>query len=280
MNRVLMSITLVLLCSLTFAASPKLEIDGPVLQGSLLRGQVEPGNTVSVNGSPIAVSSTGQFVFGFSRDDTSSIELLVSSQNYTDTTILTPQKRDYRIQRIDGLEQSKVTPPHEVLARIRNDAVLVRKARSQVNESLTGYQQQFIWPAEGPISGIYGSQRVLNGKPSRPHYGVDVAAPTGTEVVAPAKGQITLAHPDLYYSGGTIIIDHGMGVFSTFLHLNQLTVKEGQNVEQGQNIGTVGATGRATGPHLDWRINWLTMRLDPALLVTPRKGLVYTYSAR
>lgn len=278
MNRFYFCITLLLLCNLAAAAKPKVIIDGPVLQGSLLRGQVEPGSTVLIDGSPVAVSSTGRFVFGFSRDDTEEKELVVSLQEHTYSVILKPQQRDYRIQRIDGLEQNKVTPPHEVLARIRNDAVLVRNARSNLDTTLTGYQQTFIWPAKGPISGIYGSQRVLNGKPSRPHFGVDVAAPKGADVVAPAKGKVTLAHADLYYSGGTIIVDHGMGVFSTFLHLSQLSVSEGQYVEQGQNIGKVGSTGRATGPHLDWRINWLTMRLDPALLVTPREGLDYVHA--
>lgn len=129
--------------------------------------------------------------------------------------------------------------------------------------------QDFIWPAKGRLSGFYGSQRVLNGDPKRPHYGVDVAAPTGTEVVAPADGVVRLAHPDLFFSGGTIIIDHGFGVNSTFLHLSSVDVEVGEPVKQGDFIGRIGATGRATGPHLDWRINWLNHRLDPQLLVPP-----------
>ena len=162
-----------------------------------------------------------------------------------------------------------VTPPDSVLARIKDDNWRVAKARKTSSER-ADFAARFIWPAEGPITGVYGSQRVFNGVPKRPHYGVDVGAPTGTQVIAPAGGKVTLAHPDLYYSGGTIIIDHGLGVNSTFLHLSKLTVEPGEMVKQGQKIGEIGATGRATGPHLDWRINWFSERLDPALLVPAR----------
>ena len=274
MNRNLWLIATWLCFSATTLAEQHVELNGLVLQGSLLRGKVEPNSTVTLNGKPLAVAKNGAFLFGFSREETQSFTLNVNGTTQAYSVDLQPEKREYRIQRIDGLEQSKVTPPREVLERIRNDAALVRKARSEVSD-LNGFQEVFIWPSEGVITGVYGSQRVLNGKPSRPHYGIDIASPQGTLVVAPASGKVTMAHPDLYYSGGTIIIDHGLGLFSTFLHMHQLDVAVGDTVQQGQKIGEVGSTGRSTGAHLDWRINWLNMRLDAALLVEPRTGLDY-----
>ena len=164
-----------------------------------------------------------------------------------------------------------VLPTHSaVLTRIKDDNRAVGKARALRDERI-GFMQQFIWPAEGRISGVYGSQRVLNGKPKNPHYGVDVAGPVGQPVYAPADGVITLYHPDLYYSGGTLIMDHGHGITSTFLHLSKGHVKKGQVVKQGDLIAEIGATGRVTGPHLDWRMNWLNQRVDPALLVPARQ---------
>lgn len=159
-----------------------------------------------------------------------------------------------------------VTPPKAVLERIRQDNVNVSIARSKVTDADALFTR-FEWPAKGPITGVYGSQRVLNGVPKWPHFGVDVGGPTGAPVTAPVEGTVTLAE-DLYYSGNTLILDHGMGVFSTFLHLDSITVKVGDTVAQGEQIGTIGATGRATGPHLDWRINLGKMRLDPQTVVS------------
>ena len=127
----------------------------------------------------------------------------------------------------------------------------------------------FVWPAEGPISGVYGSQRFYNGEPRRPHFGVDVAVPTGTIVRAPAAGVVTLAEPDLYFSGGTVILDHGYRLSSSFLHMSEVAVQVGDELQPGDIIGAVGSTGRATGPHLDWRMNWREQRIDPQLLAPP-----------
>ena len=177
-------------------------------------------------------------------------------------------QREYRIQRIDGLPPRKVTPTAEDMVRIREEYALVRKARSRVDER-QDFLGGFVWPAEGRISGVYGSQRILNGVPKRPHFGVDIAAPVGTVVRAPADGVVTLTHDDMFFSGGTLIVDHGHGLSSTFIHLNRILVKEGDRVRQGDPIAEIGATGRVTGPHLDWRINLLDARLDPQLLVGP-----------
>ena len=277
MKRTFNRFLLVGLCTLVYLSSATaLELDGPLLQGSLLRGQTAPDTEIMLNGNKVTVTNSGNFVLGFARDAelSHSLKWRAPGQAWQSRT-LTIDKREYRIQRIDGLDQNKVTPPASVLSRIRDDAKRVGQARSSMS-ALSGFTEQFIWPLEAPITGVYGSQRILNGKPSRPHYGIDLAAPTGTLVVAPASGKITMADPDLYYSGGTLIIDHGLGVFSTFLHMNRFDVAVGDVVEQGQKIGEVGSTGRSTGPHLDWRINWRTVRLDPGLIVPAREGLDYT----
>jgi murein DD-endopeptidase MepM/ murein hydrolase activator NlpD len=165
-----------------------------------------------------------------------------------------------------------VTPPEEVLERIARERALVREAKSarlERPEFLRWVRSGLSWPATGRISGVYGSQRFYNGTPGSPHYGVDVARPTGHPVVAPGPGIITLAEPDLFYSGGTVILDHGYGLSSSFLHLSEVLVEVGDEVAQGTWLGKVGATGRATGPHLDWRMSWFDQRIDPQLLVPP-----------
>jgi len=178
------------------------------------------------------------------------------------------RRREYRIQRIDGLPPRQVSPTEEDMKRIRREYALARKARAR-DDARTDFLVDFIWPTIGPISGVYGSQRILNGKPRRPHYGVDVAVPTGTPVRAPAPGIVTLAYPDMFFSGGTLILAHGHGLSSSFLHLSKLVVKAGQRVAQGDIIAEVGATGRVTGAHLDWRMNLKSKRIDPTLLVGP-----------
>lgn len=248
-----------------------IELRGALTQGSLLRGTVPEGSKVWLNDEPVKALSSGEFVIGFGRDADVRQYLRWQTPDGKDhTKELTLSQREYPTQRIEGVPQAMVTPPEKVLARIKDDNWRVAVAR-KTDSLRTEFNDNFKWPAEGPITGVYGSQRVFNGVPKRPHYGVDVGAPTGTEVTAPAGGKVTLAHPDLYYSGGTIIIDHGLGVNSTFLHLSKLTVAVGDTVKQGDKIGEIGATGRATGPHLDWRINWFNERLDPALLVPPRE---------
>ena len=247
-----------------------IQLRGELTQGSLLRGKLAPGSKLWLNEEPVATLSSGEFVVGFGREaQPNHILRWETPEGETHTRQLTLTEREYPTQHIEGVPQAMVTPPESVLARIKDDNWRVAVAR-KTDSTRTDFNSDFIWPAEGPITGVYGSQRVFNGVPKRPHYGVDVGAPTGTPVVAPAGGKVTLAHPDLYYSGGTIIIDHGLGVNSTFLHLSQLSVAVGDVVKQGDKIGEIGATGRATGPHLDWRINWFKERLDPALLVPPR----------
>lgn len=257
--------SLLLLCP-TLASA--LELQGEPVQGGLIFGTVAAGSRVQLDDQPIMVSPDGRFVIGFGRDETGVRALRVSRPDgITRRRDLHITKREYRIERVDGLPPKTVTPDPESLARIRDDARQVREARA-LRDARTDFAQGFSWPASGRISGVYGSQRVLNGEPRRPHFGVDVAAPTGTPVYAPAPGVVTLAHPDLYYSGGTVVLDHGHGLSSSFLHLSKVSVSAGDRIEKGDPVGQIGATGRATGPHLDWRMNWLDKRVDPQLLVT------------
>lgn len=245
-----------------------LTLTGKPIQGGLVFGQTHPDNQVFFEDKKVMVSENGVFLIGFGRNAPGHVALRVHDQaGKSHTRELIVEQRQYDIQRIDGLPKEQVTPPPEVLERIRDDGRLVAAARNRLDDRLD-FLAGFQWPAIGPISGVYGSQRVLNGEPRRPHFGVDVAAEVGAAVMAPAPGIVTLAHPDLYFSGGTLIIDHGHGLSSTFLHLNKVEVNVGQRVEQGQLVARVGATGRVTGPHLDWRMNLRGVRLDPQLLVT------------
>ncbi len=265
------SIVILLLPGLLWAgAKPELMFTGNFSQGGLVQGKVRPGAMVKVDGKRVRVSKAGIFLVGFGRDALAESLVQVS---YPDgqmaQRVLKVAKREYRIQRIDGLPKRKVTPrSKEDLERIRKEAALARKAR-QLDDSRTDFLVDFIWPVTGPISGVYGSQRILNGQPRRPHFGVDIARPAGTSVKAPAAGIVTLAYPDMFFSGGTVILDHGHGLSSSFLHLSRILVKVGQRVRQGDVIAEVGATGRVTGAHLDWRMNLFTKRIDPQLLVPP-----------
>ena len=245
----------------------KLETEENLVQGGLVHGQVLPGYSVSVLGHKPIVDATGKFVFGLGRDTPEEIVLVVTGRDHRTTEHkLTVKQRQYAIQKIEGVEDKYVEPPSEVLARIRSENILVAKARQTLRQE-NQFASGFILPASGPITGVYGSQRIFNGVPKRPHFGLDIAGPVGTKVVAPAAGKVSLAHNDMYYSGGTLIVDHGQGVSSTFIHLSKILVAQGDDVQQGQLIAEIGATGRVTGPHLDWRVNWFDQRLDPALLL-------------
>ena len=214
----------------------------------------------------VRVNPRGRFIIGFGRDEALKQHYNVVAPNGKVARYdleLTP--REYRVSSLTGIDKKYVSPKPEVLARIKQEAAQVREARN-TDSDIEEFWQGFDWPVKGRISGVYGSQRIYNGKPGRPHYGLDVAVPVGTPVKAPASGIVRLAEPDLYYSGGTIIIDHGYGLTSSFLHLSDVSVEVGQSIERGDVIGEVGATGRVTGAHLDWRYNWFNKRLDPALL--------------
>ena len=254
------------------AAAQCVSLQGQLVQGGLIWGVVAPGSRVTLDEDLLDVLADGTFIAGFGRDAAPSAELVVEGEQGSCTQGLQVARREYNIQRVEGVPQQTVTPPPEQLERIRRERELVRDAKYQTlrrPDLLQGALAGFQWPAVGPISGVYGSQRVYNGEPRSPHYGVDVAMPTGTPVRAPAAGVITLAEPDLFYSGGTIILDHGYRLSSSFLHLSKVSVEVGQEVQAGEVIGEIGASGRATGPHLDWRMSWRIQRIDPQLLAPP-----------
>jgi len=243
-------------------------LKGKLTQGALLRGKLPAGSSVWLNGKEINILASGDFVLGFGRDAALAQELAwqLPGKETRNQQSLALVKREYNIQRIEGVASKYVSPPKDVLARIHEDNVQIASARATSSKH-SAFLSDFILPAKGTISGVYGSQRVFNGQAKRPHFGLDIAGPVGTDIVAPVDGVVTLAHSDMYYSGGTLIIDHGLGVSSTFIHLSSIDVKRGDAVRQGQKIAEMGATGRVTGPHLDWRINWFKERLDPALVV-------------
>lgn len=246
-----------------------LKINGEWEQGQLLIGRVSPGSRVVFRQRNLRVDPDGTFVFGLDRDAPETVFLTVTDASGQEQRHeFEVKQREYNIQRIEGVPARTVNPPAEQLRRIRRESALTRTARGKDLER-RDFLQNFEWPLVGPITGVYGSQRFYNGEARRPHYGLDVAAPTGTVVAAPLDGVVTLAYDDMFFSGGTLIVDHGHGVSSTFIHLSKILVEEGQEIKQGDSIAEVGATGRATGPHLDWRINWFDQRLDPALRVGP-----------
>ena len=239
------------------------EFQGKFIQGHFIIGKTKPGTKVLIDKKEVRVTNDGYFVFGIGRDRKYDVVITINKDNTRQKIVKKVQKREYNIQRIDGLEGKKVTPPEEVYERIKNENGWIANARS-VDSNLTHFKNKFIVPVEDSIiTGVYGSQRILNGEPKWPHYGLDFAADEGTKIKAMLDGIVTLAEPDLYYTGGTLMFDHGHGISTLYMHMQKLLVKKGQKIKQGDVIGSVGSTGRATGPHLDIRLNWFQTRLDP-----------------
>jgi len=260
------SALLLALC-LVPAIAHAVELDGKFVQGGMVLGTTVPGATVVLDGRAVPVSPEGRFVFGFGRDATEAMLTLVLPDGSREERRLAIEKRSYDIQRVDGVPQNTVTPNPEELARIKREADAVRALRA-VASAEPFFGERMVWPAMGPISGVYGSQRILNGEPRAAHLGVDVAAPAGSPIVAAADGVVRMAEM-LFLTGNTILIDHGYGLETSYAHLSRLDVKPGQRVRQGEQIGLLGATGRVTGPHLHWGMEWFEVRLDPQLVVGP-----------
>ena len=251
-----------LIIFLISAHSNAIEFEGKFLQGHYIVGITNPSAKIIIDKKEVKVSNDGYFVFGIDRDRKFDLTITKIQNGKKEKIIKKVLKRKYNIQRIDGLEESKVTPPESVYKRIKDENNKIGKARS-INSDLPFFKNQFIMPVEGIISGVYGSQRILNGKPKWPHYGIDIAAKQGTMIKSSGSGIVTMAEDDLYYTGGTIIMDHGHGISTIYSHLENVLVSVGDRINQGDIIGTVGSTGRSTGPHLDFRVNWFQTRLDP-----------------
>ena len=254
--RILICIVFLLITTSSFATT----FEGEFIQGSFILGKTDPGSEVFIDKKQVKVTPDGFFAFGLGRDRKNDVVITINKKKIVKKVY----KRKYNIQRIDGLEEKKVTPPEEVYERIKRENGWIGEVRA-INSDLTFFAKKFIVPVENSIiTGVYGSQRILNGKPKWPHYGLDFAADEGTEIKAMMNGTVTLAEPDLFYTGGTLIFDHGHGISTLYMHMKEILVKKGQEVKQGDIIGTVGSTGRATGAHLDVRLNWFQIRLDPA----------------
>ncbi|KFN45373.1 hypothetical protein N787_13195 [Arenimonas metalli CF5-1] len=238
-----------------------------VSQGAMVIGKVPPGSTVRHAGRALRVTGYGSVVFGVGRDAASPVQVeVLRPDGRAETITIAVGKRDWPIERVNGVPPKTVDPPPAIAERIRREQATVTAARA-ADEPRTDFTQAFLWPVKGRISGRFGNQRVYNGTPGSAHSGMDIAAPNGTPVLAPAAGVVTLAAPDFYLTGGTLLLDHGHGISSNFLHLSRIDVQVGDRVEQGQVIGAVGATGRATGPHLHWGMNWFDVRIDPLLVL-------------
>jgi murein DD-endopeptidase MepM/ murein hydrolase activator NlpD len=240
------------------------EIRGNFYQGNLITGKAEPKSKVFIDKKQIKVSQNGGFVFGLSKDRKNDVTIKIIENGLPNIIVKKILKKKYKIQKINGLPSKQVTPPKEFYDRIKDDNLLIGKARS-IDSNLTFFTNTFKVPIkDAVITGVYGSQRILNGIPKSPHYGLDFAAKEGTKIKAMLDGVVTLSESNLYYTGGTIIFDHGHGVSTLYMHMKDIFVKKGQKIKQGDVIGTVGKTGRSTGPHLDIRLNWFNVKLDPA----------------
>ena len=257
--RIFISLVFLLITTSSFAAT----FEGKFVQGSFILGKTDPGSEVFIDKKQVKVTLNGFFAFGLERDRKNDVVITINKKKIVKKVY----KRKYNIQRIDGLEEKKVTPPEEVYERIKRENKWIGQARA-IDSDLTFFTKKFIIPVENAIiSGVYGSQRILNGKPKWPHYGLDFAADEGAKIKAMLDGTVTLAEPDLFYTGGTLIFYHGHGISTLYMHMEKILVKKGQKIKQSDIIGTVGSTGRATGAHLDVRLNWFQIRLDPATVL-------------
>lgn len=266
-------VVLIVTCLLSWPewseAAPWIELDGNLVQGGVVMGRTTPGTKLTLGDTKIRVSADGAFLIGFGRDAPKRVELRAEfPDGGAQLRVLDIRQRKYKIQRIDGLPKGKVSPSKKDMKRIGAEGALINSARAR-DTDMAFFLGGFVWPIKGRISGVYGSQRILNGKPRRPHLGVDIAARTGTPIVATAGGIVRIAHSGMFFTGKTVAIDHGHGLVSIYAHMSGVSVENGQRIPKGTPIGEVGATGRVTGPHLHWGVSWFKTRLDPALLVGP-----------
>ncbi|MGN6151656.1 MAG: M23 family metallopeptidase [Lysobacteraceae bacterium] len=253
------------------SAEARTTLPASVPQGSLVIGHTRADAQVDYAGRRVRVAPDGAFAFGVGRDATGPLIVRIAfADGATAEHRIAVTPRDWPIEQVDGVPPDTVNPPPDIAARIEREQAAVADARTR-DDAREDFLQTFVWPVEGRISGRFGNQRVYNGTPKAPHSGMDIAAAQGTPVKAPAAGIVTFAAPSLYLTGGTVVIDHGAGVSSNFLHLSRIDVQVGDRVEQGQVFAAVGATGRATGPHLHWGMNWFDVRIDPLLVLPAAK---------
>ncbi len=267
MTKRYLSYVLILLLVSPIAFAGEVKLSGEFTQGGLIVGWATPGTSITLDGKRVSQAKAGDFLLGFARRAASTSQLEIQfADGSTERRKLTIKQRSYDIQRIDGLPKRKVTPSAEDLARIKKEIALIYQAR-QTKVAEPFFTVGFANPVKGRISGVYGSQRILNGQKRRPHYGQDIAAPEGTAIGAASAGVVVFAHPGMFFNGKTVIINHGLGLRSSYIHMNAVRVKAGERVSKGQIIGEVGQTGRTTGPHLHWGLTLNETQLDPALVI-------------
>ena len=268
-SRVFAALLLVAALYAAPAEAGQLRLEGPLVQGGLVIGHTESGAHVSLDNRAVRVSGDGIFLLGFARDAPMTARLRVEHPDGSVTDrALDVVKRDYKVQRIDGLPERQVTPSPDDMVRVKDDNTQIAQARAKYSDR-SDFVSGFVWPAEGEVSGVYGSQRILNGKPRRPHNGIDVVAPRGSPVIACADGIVALVHQDMFFTGKTVMIDHGHGLTSVYVHMDDIRVRAGDKVRKDDRVGSIGKTGRVTGPHLHWGVSLFDTHLDPALLVGP-----------
>ena len=265
--RAALALLLALLAGPGLASEPlRLLLPDSLQQGGLAIGRTVPGSQVEVDGRALRVDESGRFLLAAARDAEGPLRVRASvPDGRMAQAEVTVTPRDWPVERVQGVPPKTVSPPPEIAARIAREQAAVAAARDR-DDARSDFAEGFDWPLSGRISGRFGASRSYNGKPGSPHSGMDIAAPSGTPISAPAAGLVTFANEELYLTGGTLLIDHGHGLSSVFLHLSRIDVQPGQRIERGQRIGAVGATGRASGPHLHWGVNWFGTRLDPLLL--------------
>ena len=258
MNKILLILFLFL-----FNQAIAVEFEGKFIQGHFIIGKTVSDKKIFIDKKEVKVSNDGYFAFGIGKDR--KLDIVITNGN--EKIVKKVQKRKYNIQKIDGLPKKKVTPPEEFYVRIKKENKLIVEAR-EINSDLSFFKEKFILPLDDAIvTGVYGSQRILNGIPKWPHYGLDFAQKKGTPIKAMNNGIATLVEKDLFYTGATLIFDHGHGISTLYMHLDKIFVNKGDHVKKGEIIGTVGSSGRSTGPHLDIRLNWFGTRLDPATIL-------------
>ena len=253
---------------ITSAVADPIALRGRLEQGGIVVGSVAPGTSVTLDGRAVSVSNTGRFVFGLDRDAKTSATLAMRTSDGVETTqVVSVGPRDWLIERVDGLPQNTVTPNPETVKRIRAEGGMIVAARNRT-EPVPFFETGFLQPAQGRISGVFGSQRSLNGRPRSPHSGLDIAAPAGTPVLATADGVVSLVHDGMILTGKTVMIDHGFGLDSVYIHMSEIAVAQGQRIRQGEQIGAIGMTGRTNGPHLHFGISWYGAKLDPQTVMS------------
>ena len=249
-----------------FIGENKIDLEGYFIQGGYVKGKTSSKIKIKFENRAVYLDKKNKFILGFGRDYSEVANLKFNIDNKWINKRLKIKKNKYKIQKIDGLPKKFVSPPKEIYERIIRENKLIAKVRT-LNSKIDYTFQDFLLPANGIITGIFGSQRILNGKPRRPHYGIDIAAKKGSKVISPTDAIVRLSEKDLYFTGGTIMLDHGHGITSVYSHLSKVLVKKNDKIQKGDVIGLIGSTGRSTGPHLDWRINWFDQRLDPMMFI-------------